>query len=87
MNSNIFWDITPSTDVSEESLLAPVFTLVSCSTYLSTLKMEAICSSETSFDFQRTTRRYISEDSILHNHRCENLKSYTKAGMFTRRIS
>jgi uncharacterized membrane protein len=27
-------------------------------------------------DFQRTTRRYILEDSTLHNHRCENLKSY-----------
>jgi hypothetical protein len=39
--------------------------------------MEAICSSETSVDFQRTTRRYIPEDSTLHNHRCENLKSYT----------
>jgi hypothetical protein len=39
--------------------------------------MEATCSSETSTDFQRTTRRYIPEDSItLQNHRCENLKSY-----------
>jgi hypothetical protein len=42
----------------------------------STLKMEAICSSETSVDTQRTTRRYIPEDDTLHNHRCENLKSY-----------
>jgi hypothetical protein len=32
-------------------------------------------SSETSVDTQRTTRRYISEDSILHIHSCENLKS------------
>jgi hypothetical protein len=38
--------------------------------------MEATCSSETSVDFQRTTRRYIPEDSPLHNHRFENLKSY-----------
>jgi hypothetical protein len=38
--------------------------------------MEAICSSETSVGFQRTTLRYIPEDSIFHNHRCENLKSY-----------
>jgi hypothetical protein len=36
----------------------------------STLKMEAICSSETSVETQRTTRRHI------HNHRCENLRSY-----------
>jgi hypothetical protein len=38
--------------------------------------MEAICSSETSVDFQRTKRRYIPEDRILHNHRCEKFKSY-----------
>jgi hypothetical protein len=44
--------------------LPHAFTLVSCSAY-STLKMETICSSETSVDFQRTTRRYITEDSIL----------------------
>jgi hypothetical protein len=42
----------------------------------STLKMEAICSSETSVETQRTTRRHIPEDDTLHNHRCENLKSY-----------
>jgi hypothetical protein len=35
------------------------------STYSSTLKMEAICSSETSADIQRTTRRYIPQDGIL----------------------
>jgi hypothetical protein len=57
--------------------LPPAFTLVSCSAYSSTLKMEAICSCETSVDFQRNTRRYIPKDSTLHNHRCENLKSYT----------
>jgi hypothetical protein len=39
--------------------------------------MEAICSSETSVDTQRTTRRYIPEDGTLHNHRCENLESYS----------
>jgi hypothetical protein len=36
------------------------------------------CSSETSVDFQRTTQRYTPEDRTLHNHRCENLKSYMK---------
>jgi hypothetical protein len=54
----------------------PAFTLFSFSDYSSTLKMEAICSSEISVDFQQTTRRYIPEDSSLHNHRCENLKSF-----------
>jgi hypothetical protein len=38
--------------------------------------MEAICSSKISVGFQRNTWRYIPEDSILHKHRCENLKSY-----------
>jgi hypothetical protein len=47
--------------------------LVSCFASASTLKMEATWSSETSVDFQRTTRRL--EDRTLHNHRCENLKS------------
>jgi hypothetical protein len=42
----------------------------------SALKMEAICSSETSVDTQRTTRFYIPEDGTLHNHRFENLKSH-----------
>jgi hypothetical protein len=38
--------------------------------------MEATHFSETSVDFQRTTRSYIPEDRTLHNHRYENLKSY-----------
>jgi hypothetical protein len=38
--------------------------------------MEAIFSSETSVDFQWTTRRHIPEEDTLQNHRCENLKSY-----------
>jgi hypothetical protein len=37
--------------------------------------MEEICSSKTSVDTQRNTRRYIPEDGTLHNHHCENLKS------------
>jgi hypothetical protein len=42
----------------------------------STLKMEAICSSETSVATQQTTRHHIPEDDTLHSHCCENLKSY-----------
>jgi hypothetical protein len=41
----------------------------------STLKMEAIRSSETSVH-TRSIRRHIPEDGILHSHRRENLKSY-----------
>jgi hypothetical protein len=47
-----------------------------------TLKMKAVCSSETSVDTQRTTRRYIPEDDTLHNHHCENLKSYIISAAF-----
>jgi hypothetical protein len=57
-------------------VLATCFTLVSCLAYSSTLKMEVTCSSETSVDFQRTTQRYIPKDRNIHNHRCEDFKSY-----------
>jgi hypothetical protein len=48
--------------------LPPAFTLVSSSAYSSTVKMELICSCETSVDFQRTAWRYIPADSTL----CDN---------------
>jgi hypothetical protein len=64
MKSIIFWDMTTC-------LLADLLN------YSSTLKMEAISSSETSGTTLRTTRRHIPEDDTLQNHRCENLKSYT----------
>jgi hypothetical protein len=54
----------------------PVYLLVLAEIISSTLKLEAICSSETSVATQQTTRRHIPEDDILHNHRCANLKSY-----------
>jgi hypothetical protein len=44
--------------------------------YSSTLKIEAICSSETLVEFEWTARRYIPEYSTVHIHYCENLKSY-----------
>jgi hypothetical protein len=34
--------------------------------YSLTLKMEAICSSQTSVDVERTTKDYIAEGSNLH---------------------
>jgi hypothetical protein len=54
----------------QQLCLAPAFTLASGSDYSSTLTMEAKYSSETSIDFQRTTCRYVPEDSsTLHNYR------------------
>jgi hypothetical protein len=57
------------------AVLATRFTLDSCLAYSATLKMEATWSSETSDNFPRITRHCIPEDTTLHNHRCENLRS------------
>jgi hypothetical protein len=46
--------------------------------------MEVTYSSETSVDFQRTTRRYIPEDRTLQTHRCENLKTYIEQKLLGR---
>jgi hypothetical protein len=63
-------------EAETEFCLPPAFKLVSCSAYCFDPKVEAICSSKTSVDTKRTTGRYIPKDGTLHNHRCENLKSY-----------
>jgi hypothetical protein len=88
VESPIFWDVTPRSpckanrrfgrthrlhlqgrDASVKAGRKP--RLVT-----SNLKREAMCCSETSVHFQRTTRHCIQEDSTLHKDRCENLKSY-----------
>jgi hypothetical protein len=38
--------------------------------------MEAVQTSETVVNLYQSTRRYNPEDSHLHNHHRENLKSY-----------
>jgi hypothetical protein len=67
-------------------LLATCFTLVSCLAYSSTLTMEAICSSETSVDFQRTARRYISKDRTLYFRDVWSVQIKTKCNNVTRAI-
>jgi hypothetical protein len=59
-----------------EKAVGTCLTLASFLAYSSILKMEAICSSETSVYFQQIIRRCIAEDRILRNHSCENFKSF-----------
>jgi hypothetical protein len=40
-------------------------------------------SSETSVDFQHTTRSYTTEERTLHNHSCKNIKSYKMKSWMT----
>jgi hypothetical protein len=42
------------------------FMMVSCVAHFSTLKMEAVCSFETTFDFHQLTQRCVPEDRTLH---------------------
>jgi hypothetical protein len=46
----------------------------------SSLKIEAIRSSETSVN-PRSTQCHIPEDDILHRHRCGSLKSYIRTSV------
>jgi hypothetical protein len=54
------------TDVSEMRTASIIIVLL----------MEAVTTSETSVNFNVSTRRYIPEVSKLHTHRRENLKSH-----------
>jgi hypothetical protein len=52
---------------------AEIYLPPACLAYVSALKMEAMCFSESSADFHQATRRCIP-DRTLQCHRCENLK-------------
>jgi hypothetical protein len=63
------------TDVWESAVCSLLADAVFPLADFSTLKMEAILSSETSVN-TASTQRHIPEDDILHSHCCENLKYY-----------
>jgi hypothetical protein len=84
MKKAVFWDVAPCrSGVNPRfggtlQLLLTSLTDASRADFLifsSTLKMEAIRSSETSVNIT-STRCHIPEDCFLHSHRRENLKSY-----------
>jgi hypothetical protein len=85
LKSIIFWDMTPCSALSCIRRFGGTYGLhlqgrrivqQTSEQAVGSLKMEAIRSSETSGTTQRTTRRHIPGDDNLHNHRCENLRSY-----------
>jgi hypothetical protein len=59
---------------------------VSCSAYSSTLKIESICSSESTVDIQRTTQHYIPEDRTLHSHHCGKNFRFSRQHVFALEI-
>jgi hypothetical protein len=63
-------------NISNSSACHLLLRLISCSACYSTLKMEAICSFETSVEFKWTTQHHIPEVVPLRKERCENIRSY-----------
>jgi hypothetical protein len=67
---------------TKQALLVDCFIFLSCLAYYSILKMEAMYLSEMLLDFHRTAGHYTSEERILHDHLCENLRSKIYYGKF-----
>jgi hypothetical protein len=67
---------TPHHELYVSRLKMAVFWVVAPCSLAIALMMEAARTSETLVNFYQTTRCYNPEDSNLHTHRRENLKSY-----------
>jgi hypothetical protein len=79
MKSTVVWDVLLYSPVQvhwccrgmhcihpSRAPLATCFLLVTCMVYSSTVKMEAVCSSQTSLNFYQILLCHFPEDSILH---------------------
>jgi hypothetical protein len=79
MKRSAFWDIMPCSPLKVNRRfgknVASIFSKKPAQREGSSKQSSAVCSSETPINFQRTTRCYIPEDKILHNHGCENFIS------------
>jgi hypothetical protein len=76
MKTTINWDITPCSLLNVNRRFGGTYSHHQGRRISDARNQEAICSSKTSVDFQQTTWCYIPENGTLHNHSCENLKSY-----------
>jgi hypothetical protein len=78
MESSIFWDIIPCNRLHLQGRISRARyqreSRFQAGIFLGflTLKMEAVCSSETSVDFQRTTLLYIPEDIMCYSFKESN---------------
>lgn len=69
--------LSSGSKAEQELRLSPAFTPVSYFPHSSILKREAISSSETSLDFQPTTRGNNSRDRALQNVEVQNISDVT----------
>jgi hypothetical protein len=74
VNILLSWDITPCSSLKVNRRFGGTYRLHLQCRRISQARNQREVGGKDSF--QLTTRRYIPEDSTLHNHRCENLKSY-----------
>jgi hypothetical protein len=80
LKSTIYWDMTPCSPLNVNRRFGATYRLHLQGRRISRARNQRESRSQVDgsdmFEFQQTRQRYIPEDSTLHNHRCENLKSY-----------
>jgi hypothetical protein len=76
LKSTIFWDITPCSLLKVNPCFRGTCRLHLQGRKIKRARNQRESRSQAELCFQWITRRYIPEDSTLHNHHCENLTSY-----------